>query len=438
VKKKDGSWRFCTDYRALNPVTIKDRFPNPTMDDMLDELYKAIHFTKLDLRAGYHQIKVHLEDIYKTAFRTHSGHYEYVVMPFGLCNAPSMFQAAMNEVFCPYLRKFILVFFDDILVYCKQWNEHVEHLRRVFEILSAQKFYVKPFKCIFGACEVDYLGHIISQEGVRVNNCKIESMQSWPPPKTITELQGFLGLTWYYRKFVCDYGPIAAPLIELLKKGNFGWTPAAAAAFNKLKNAMVTTPVLALPDFATLFIVETDAFDFGIGAILSQHGRPIAFLSKALGPSKRAWAIYAKEMLAVTEAIKTWRPYLLGRKFQIQTDQKSLKFLLEQRIITPEQQKWVSKLIGYDYDIVYRSGRMNAVTDAMCRMPHSPLLLSITGSTLAGVSRPKFSLWEDLKMINGTDPYMFKLHHKLQHNPTVVPHYKVQDGILFFKGMGGY
>jgi hypothetical protein len=207
---------------------------------------------------------------------------------------------------------------------------------------------VKPSKCTFGAREVDYLEHIISQEGVPVDHRKIEAMQSWPPPKTITELRGFLGLTGYYRKFVRDYGPIAPPLTELLKKGNFGWTFAAAAAFNKLKNAMVTTPVLALPDFATLFIVETDASDFGIGAILSQQGQPIEFFSKALGPSKRAWAIYAKEMLVVMEAIKTWRPYLLVRKFQIQTDQKSLKFLLEQRIITHEQQKWVSKLVGYD------------------------------------------------------------------------------------------
>jgi hypothetical protein len=433
VKKKDGSWRFCTDYRALNAVTIKDRFPIPTVDDMLDELHGAVHFTKLDLRAGYHQIRVHPDDIHKTAFRTHSGHYEYVVMPFGLCNAPSTFQAAMNEVFRPYLRKFVLVFFDDILVYNKRWDEHVEHLRK-FEILSAQRFYVKPSKCIFGSHEVDYLRHIISQEGVRVDNQKIMAMQSWPPPKTITELRGFLGLTGYYRKFVQNYGPIAAPLTELLKKGNFGWTVAAATAFDKLKNAMVTTPVLALPDFTNLFVVETDASNFGIGAILSQQKRPIAFLSKALGPTKRAWAIYAKEMLAVMEAIKTWRPYLLGRKFQIQTDQKSLKFLLEQRIVTPEQQKWVSKLVGYDYEIVYCPGRTNSAADAMSRMPHSPFLLSITGPTLDGISGPQFILWEDLKQLNATDPYLLAIHQKLQKTLATMPHYKMQDGILFFKG----
>jgi len=183
-----------------------------------------------------------------------------------------------------------------------------------------------------------------------------------------------------------------------------------------------------------ILLVETDASDFGIGAILSQQGRPIAFLSKALGPSKRAWAIYSKEMLVVMEAIKTWRPYLLGRKFQIQTDQTSLKFMLEQRIVTPEQQKWVSKLVGYDYQIIYRSGRTNSAADAMSRMPHNPLLLSITSSTMNGISGPQFSLWEDLKQLNDIDPYLLALHQKLQQTLASMPHYKMQDGILFFKG----
>jgi hypothetical protein len=434
VKKKDGSWRFCTDYRALNAVTIKDRFPIPTVDDMLDELHGAVHFTKLDLRASYHQIRVQPEDIRKTTFRTHSGHYEYVVMPFGLCNAPSTFQAAMTEVFRPYLRKFLLVFFDNILIYSKCWNEYIDHLRKIFEILSIQKFFVKPSKCIFGALEVDYLGHIISQEGVRVDNRKIEAMQSWPPPKTVTKLRGFLGLTGYYRKFVRNYGVIATPLTDLLKKGNFGWNPKANAAFETLKTAMVTTPVLALPDFSNKFIVETDASDYGIGAILSQNGRPIAYLSKALGPSKRAWSIYSKEMLAIMEAIRAWRPYLLGNKFQIQTDQKSLKFLLEQRIVTPEQQKWVSKLVGFDYEIIYRPGHSNLAADTMSRMPHSPLLMSITAPAIGGISGPQFSLWEELKEINVADPYLIALHQKLQAQPELMTNYKVREGLLFFKG----
>jgi hypothetical protein len=270
VKKKDGSWRFCTDYWALNAVTINDRFPIPTVDDMLDELHGAEHYTKLDLKAGYNQICVCSDDIPKTAFQTHNGHYEYVVMPFGLCNAPSTFQAAMNEVFRPYLRQFVLVFFDNILIYSKGWEEHMAHLKRVFKILQDHQFFVKPSKCIFGAREVDYLGHITSHEGIRVDNHKIEVMQSWPTPKTITELRGFLGLTGYYLKFVRNHGLIAAPLTNLLKKGNFGWTPKAEAAFEELKRAMVMTPILALPDFSNIFIVEADASDYGNSVILSQ------------------------------------------------------------------------------------------------------------------------------------------------------------------------
>lgn len=406
----------------MNAVTIKDRFPIPTVDDMLDELHGAMYFTKL-MRAGYHQVRVHPDDIHKTAFRTHSGHYEYLVMPCGLCNAPSTFQAAMNEVFRPYLRKFLLVFFDDILVYSRKWEEHMFHLRIVFQILSERKFFVKLSKCVFGAREVYYLGHIISHERVRVDNRKIEAMQSWPKPKTITELRGFLGLTGYYRKFVQNYGLIAEPLTNLLKKGNFLWNPKAEQAFEELKRAMITTPVLALPNFSEIFVIETDASDYGIGAVLGQKGRPIAFLSKALGPSKKNWSVFSKEMLAITEAIKLWRSYLLGQRFQILTDQKSLKFLLEQRVVTPEQQKWVSKLVGFEYEIIYRPGKTNAVADALSRRVDSPMLHTLHDAMCEGISAPQFSIWDDLKEANTRDPYLVALHQKLASQPESMANY---------------
>lgn len=398
VKKKDDTWRFCTDYRALNAVTIKDRFPIPTIDDMLDELHGAAFFSKLDLTAGYHQVRVHPSDVYKTAFRTHHGHFEYLVMPFGLCNAPSTFQALMNSIFRPLLRKSVLVFFDDILVYSSSWQDHVHHVRQVFNILRDHQLFVKFKKCEFGKSEIEYLGHIITALGVKVDQSKIQAMLDWPRPATITELRGFLGLTGYYRKFVQNYGLIARNLTNLLKKGRFLWDSNAEEAFHKLKTAMTTTPTLALPNFTLPFLIQTDASGDGIGAVLTQNQQPIAYMSRALGPSKRAWSTYAREMLAIVIAIQTWRPYLLGRHFIIQTDQQSLKHLLEQRELTPEQQKWVAKLVGYDYEILYKPGRTNSVADALSRVPGSPCLHTLF------VSHPQ--IWEDIRSASIDDPYM--------------------------------
>ncbi|WKA00247.1 hypothetical protein VitviT2T_018626 [Vitis vinifera] len=256
VKKKDGTWRFCTDYRALNAATVKDRFPIPTVDDMLDELHGAAFFTKLDLKAGYHQIRVSTPDIPKTAFRTHNGHYEYLVMPFGLCNAPSTFQAIMNSIFRPYLRKFILVFFDDILIYSPTWEQHLEHVQLTLAVLRQHQFYVKMSKCAFGKQELEYLGHIITHRGVKVDEKKIEAMVAWPRPSNITELHGFLGLTGYYRKFVQGYGLIARPLTNLLKKGNFQWNDETEATFLALKQAMTSIPTLAMPNFSEPFTLK--------------------------------------------------------------------------------------------------------------------------------------------------------------------------------------
>jgi hypothetical protein len=351
VRKKDGTWRFCVDYRALNAVTIRDRFPIPTIDELLDELGSASVFTKIDLRSGYHQIRVIPEDTHKTAFRTFDGHYEFLVMPFGLTNAPSTFQSAMNDLFRPYLRRFVLVFFDDILVYSRCYADHLFHLKQALDLLASNHFVAKLSKCVFAVPKVDYLGHVITVDGVTPDPDKIQAILDWPVPRSLTALRGFLGLTGFYRRFVRHYATLAAPLTDLLSSTKFTWSTSAEEAFTALKNKMTTTPVLVLPDFSKTFVVETDASSVAIGAVLSQEGHPIAFFSKKMCNRMKVSSVYVREMFAITEVIKKWRQYLLGRHFQIFTDQKSLKSLMVQTIQTAEQQKWTSKLQGFSFDI---------------------------------------------------------------------------------------
>ena len=427
VKKKDGTWRMCADYRALNKVTILDKFPIPTINELLDELHKAKYFSKIDLKSGFHQIRVREEDTHKTAFRTHEGHYEYLVMPFGLMNAPLTFQATMNSVFQPLLRKYVLVFFDDILVFSPDWSQHLQHLEEVFRLLIENNFYVNRKKCLFGQQSVEYLGHVISGEGVAMDPTKVQCVKDWPVPRNVKGVHGFLGLTGYYRQFIKDYGRIARPLTELTKKDGFRWNAQAQQAFEELKSKLSTFSVLALPDFSKEFIVECDASGRGIGAVLMQDHKPIAFFSKALAPCTLSKSVYEKEIMALVLAVQHWRHYLMGRPFKVFTDHKSLRHLLQQRLTTTNQHCWLSKLMGYQFEIVYKPGAENKVADALSRIEENQEMNSIISSPYwLDFTRIKEEIWENLSL-----KLILEI---LQKNPTKKPDYTLQGDLLFYKG----
>lgn len=263
----------------------------------------------------------------------------------------------MNQVFSDHLRDFVLVFFDDILVYSPSFELHNKHLVVVLELLRKNTLCVKRSKCEFAREKIEYLGHVISREGVEDDREKIIAMENWPTPKSVKDLRGFLGLTCYYRRFISHYGTISKPLTQQLKKEGFEWSEAADLAFQKLKMAMSTTPLLALPDFNKPFTLETDACYTGVGAVLMQEGKPLAYLSKVLAERHLGLSTYEKELMAIIMVVQKWRFYLLGNKFIIKTDHEALKHLMELILTTMLQHKWLSKLLGYDYVVLYKKGK---------------------------------------------------------------------------------
>lgn len=425
VKKKDGSWRFCVDYRALNLATIPDKFPIPMVEELLDELHGATIFSKIDLKSRYHQIRMSEDDVPKTAFRTHNGHYEFLVMPFGLTNAPSTFQSLMNDVFRAYLRRFVLIFFDDILVFSKSEEAHLQHLRQVFQVLQEQELYANRKKCIFAKPQIEYLGHIIDASGVSVDPTKIQAMVDWPVSTSLRLLRGFLGLTGYYRRFVANYSKLAWPLTQQLKKDAFCWNVEADLAFKNLKDAMCSVPVLALPDFNKTFVVETDASGVGLGAVLMQENRPIAYFSHKLSPLAQSKSVYERELMGIVFAIKKWRPYLLGRKFIVRTDQNSLKHLLEQRIVEGEFQKWLLKLMGYNFEIQYRPGAENKAADALSRVPEN--------MTVKALTLPFVQDWDEINALVEEDPFLANIKKVIVQDPTAYPKFTLVGNSLLYK-----
>ncbi|KAL0546449.1 hypothetical protein IC582_016357 [Cucumis melo] len=378
VKKKDGSMRLCIDYRELNKVTVKNRYPLPRIDDLFDQLQGATVFSKIDLRSGYHQLRIKDEDVPKTAFRSRYGHYEFIVMSFGLTNAPAVFMDLMNRVFREFLDTFVIVFIDDILIYSKTEAEHEEHLRMVLQTLRDNKLYAKFSKCEFWLKQVSFLGHVVSKAGVSVDPAKIEAVTGWTRPSTVSEVRSFLGLAGYYRRFVENFSRIATPLTQLTRKGApFVWSKACEDSFQTLKQKLVTAPVLTVPDGSGNFVIYSDASKKGLGCVLMQQGKVVAYASRQLKSHEQNYPTHDLELAAVVFALKIWRHYLYGEKIQIFTDHKSLKYFFTQKELNMRQRRWLELVKDYDCEILYHPGKANVVADALSRkVSHSAALIT--------------------------------------------------------------
>ena len=384
VKNKDGTLRMCIDYRQINKVTVKKKFPLPRIEYLFDQLKGAGVFSKIDLRSGYYQLRVKEGDVPKTAFRTQYGHYEFLVMPFGLTNAPAAFMDLMNRVFRPYVDQFVVVFIDDILVYSRDAQEHEQHLRIVLETLREKKLYAKLSKCDFWLKEVSFLGHIVSAEGIRVDPAKIEAVVNWKSPQNVTEVRSFLGLAGYYRRFVRGFSVIASPLTKLLRKGiKFEWTDKCHNSFEQLKGMLVEAPVLTQPTPGKEYTLYSDASCIGLGCVLMQDGKEVAYVSRQLKPHEQNYPTHDLELAAVVFALKIWRHYLYGEKCRVYTDHKSLKYLLTQKELNLRQRRWLELFKDYDCIIDYHPGKANIVADALSRKTMVAISLQYSDWTLA-------------------------------------------------------
>ncbi|WVZ89088.1 LOW QUALITY PROTEIN: hypothetical protein U9M48_035542 [Paspalum notatum var. saurae] len=449
VEKKDTDVkRMCVDYRALNKVTIKNKYPLPHIDDLFDQLQGTCVFSKIDLRSGYHQLKIHPSDIPKTAFTTKYGLYEYTVMSFGLTNAPAYFMQLMNSVFMDYLDKFVVVFIDDILIYSKTEAKHEEHLRLVLQRLRVHKLYAKFSKCEFWIDEVRFLGHVISKGGIAVDPSKVSTVTNWKVPEIPKEVRGFLSLASYYRRFIENFSKIAKPMTFLLEKdAEFKWTNAQQVAFDELKKRLTTAPALTLPDQQKKFIVYCDASRDGLGCVFMQKGKVVAYASRQLRKYEVNYPTHDLELAAVVHALKIWRHYLFGQRCEIYTDHKSLKYIFTQNELNMRQ--WLELIKDYDIEIHYHPGKANVVADALSRksyanmalgfqMPHElcegfeSLSLGFLHHTIAAAFEAEPTLEQEIREHQKNDEKLQKIRELLKLGKA--PHFQEDEqGTLWYK-----
>nr|GEY46252.1 putative reverse transcriptase domain-containing protein [Tanacetum cinerariifolium] len=366
VRKKDGSFRMCIDFRKLNKLTVKNRYPLPRIDVLFNQLQSSSVYSKIDLRSGYHQLRVRDEDIPKTAFRIIYGHYVFQVMPFGLTNAPVVFMDLMNRVCKPYLDTFVIVFIDDILIYSHNKDEHVNHFRIILELLRKEKLYAKFSKCVFWIRTVQFLGHLIDSQGLYVDTVKIKAVKNCASPTTPTEIRQFLGLAGYYHRFIKDFSKITKSLTILTQKDKkFVWGKDQEMAFQILKQKLCKALILALPEGNNDFVVYCDASIQGLGAVLMQRQKVIAYASRQLKPHEENYTTHDLELGEVVFALKIWRHYLYGTMCIVFTDHKILQHVLNQKELNMRQHHWLELLADYDCEIRYHLGKVNVVADAL-------------------------------------------------------------------------
>lgn len=383
VKKKDGTMRMCIDYRALNKVTIRNTSPLPRIDECLDRLQGASYFTSLDLKSGYHQIRVQDSDVSKTAFNTRYGKYEFLVLPFGLSNAPPSFQSWMNQILDGCIDKFVLIYLDDALIFSRTKEDHIKHVREVLSRFNKEKLVVNLKKCEFGKRELEFLGYRVSESGILPSESKIKAISKWQRPTNVQEVRQFLGLAQHYRRFCPRFSTIAAPLTELThgtgaKKRPVTWSANCEKSFQAVKDMLTSPPLLRLPDLSKPFRIETDASDFGVGAVLLQsdqltgHWVPIAYESKKLSPAEQKFPAQERELIAIIHALNTWRCFIDGctAGYTVFCDHKPLIYYQSQIKPTPRLVRWMAMYELYNPHVEYKPGKENDVADALSRIPN--------------------------------------------------------------------
>ncbi|XP_057787517.1 uncharacterized protein LOC131004772 [Salvia miltiorrhiza] len=399
IPKKTGEWRMCCDSRAINKITVR----------------------KLDLRSGYHQICIRPGDEWKSVFKTREGLFEWLVVPFGLSNAPSTFMRVMNQTLRPLIGTCVVVYFDDILIYSKSESDHLSHLCAVLLILRQERFFASPNKCCFAVTLVLFLGYRISAEGISVDDSKIAAIRDWQTPTTLTEVRSFHGLASFYRHFIAHFNAISAPISDVMHGKTFIWTPEVAAAFSLLKSKLTNAPLLVLPDFDSPFELHCDASKAGIGALLSQGGRPVAYFSEKLTGARTRYSTYDVEFYAIVRAVRHWRHYLFQREFVLFSDHEALRFLSSQDSLSTRHAKWSSFLQQFTFVLRHKSGVLNKVADALSRRS---MLLAEMRIDVAG--------FDEFRHLYSTDSYFGQILMQLTSSSD--PKFSTHEGFLF-KGL---